>query len=118
MRRKQSKQKAKDRLRTEKERAAAEREAKQKADLEEAQKAATASKERDELERCCTGPLCCTFGWSRALDETIGSCAGLALMLLDEAQGCVGWISSTVVTLQAGSARLKSWRRLARRRSR
>ena len=60
MRRKQSKQKAKDRLRTEKERAAAEREAKQKADLEEAQKVATASKERDELERCCTVlPLSC-----------------------------------------------------------
>ena len=57
MRRKQAKQKAKDRLRTEKEKAAAEREAKQKANLEEAQKAATASKERDELERCCPAPL-------------------------------------------------------------
>ena len=61
MRRKQAKQKAKDRLRTEKEKAAAEREAKQKADLEEAQKAATASKERDELERCCHCPSSALF---------------------------------------------------------
>ncbi len=61
MRRKQAKQKAKDRLRTEKEKAAAEREAKQKADLEEAQKAATASKERDELERCCPCPFPCNI---------------------------------------------------------
>lgn len=58
MRRKQSKQKAKDRLRTEKEKAAAEREAREKADLEEAQKVAIASKERDELERCCTHSSC------------------------------------------------------------
>ena len=56
MRRKQAKQKSKDRLRSEKEKAAAEREAKQKADLEEAQKAATASKARDELERCSADP--------------------------------------------------------------
>ena len=59
VRRKQAKQKSKDRLRSEKEKAAAEREAKQKADLEEAQKAATASKARDELERCSADPSSC-----------------------------------------------------------
>lgn len=70
LRRKQSKQKAKDRLRTEKEKAAAEREAKQKADLEEAEKVVMASKERDELERCCHPLLdgCLCFPWlDRAL---------------------------------------------------